>query len=123
MNKINLKISKDLYPKSVLLKTCFHFLDTYYIYLDADDKNYFIEIASKDGKDIVTNVIGLFFNELIAQNTRFTILEETANIRKIALARAYSSTIVEDAKAPEEIKSDETSMFKDWFDKNDTEIK
>lgn len=123
MNKVNLMISKDLYPKSVLLKTCFHFLDDYYIYLDADDKNYFIEITSKDKKDFVANISGLFFNELIAQNTRFTILKETAHIRKIALARAYSSTIVNDEKASEEIKNDETNMFKDWFDENETEIK
>lgn len=116
MNKISFKISRELYPKSVLFKTCFHFLDNYYLYLDVDQSNYIVELTQKENDDCDLNIKKLFFNELIAQNTRFIILEETKDIRKIILARAYSSTMVDTKETPAQVENDEINMFNDWFD-------
>ena len=113
---ISFKISKDLYTKSVLLKTCFHFLDRYYLYLDANKDDYIIEINPKDSNEESVDIKGIFFNELIAQNTRFTILKETSDIRKLILARAFSSTMVDDAKLSEKNTSENVEVFSDWFE-------
>ena len=114
--------AKELYSKEVILKAAYAFTDRLYIHLDADATYYKVQLISKEENKNEKKLYAEFENELIAQETRRVIAEQTKNIREMIIARALSSTIVnnmeednidllknEDAYAAEEI-------LQDWFD-------
>ena len=114
--------AKELYSKEVILKAAYAFTDRLYIHLDADATYYKVRLISKEENKNEKKLYAEFENELIAQETRRVIAEQTKNIREMIIARALSSTIVnnveeanidllknEDAYAAEEI-------LQDWFD-------
>ena len=113
---MNLKVSKELYSKLSLLKASYHFTDEYYIYLDADDLYYYIEIKPKESSHSeVTD--GEFMNELLAQSTREEILKKASDIRTLVLGRAFASTIIDEPTTNEsESFADENGLFEDWFE-------
>lgn len=110
--------SKDLYPKEALLKSAYSFTDRAYIHLDADEKDYIVNISFKDGYSFEYDE---FKNELLSQTVRMLIYEKTKNIRQLTVARALASTIVNDfpeEDAPEE-SVDIDAILTDWFDENE----
>ncbi len=112
---MNLKVSKELYSKPSLLKASYHFTDEYYIYLDADEQYYYIDIKNKElsGQDLEE---GVFMNELLAQVTREEILLKTSDLRSLILGRAFASTIIEENDTAEATgQADENGVFEDWF--------
>ena len=44
------KFNKELYSKPSLFKTCYKYLDDFYIHLDQDDTYYYVFIESKSEK-------------------------------------------------------------------------
>ena len=113
---MNLKICKELYSKYSLLKAAYLFTDEYYIYLDADEKNYFVDIRPKES-DCMEITEGDFMNELLAQTTREEILKKTSDIRTLVLGRAVASTIIEESEEQEDKPvADENGLFEDWFE-------
>lgn len=63
-----------------------------------------------------------FENELIAQETRRMIAEQTKNVREMIVARALSSTIVNNVEEDniDLLKNEDTyaaeEILQDWFD-------
>ncbi len=110
-------VSKELYSKKVLLKTCYKYTDNYYIHLTSDQYNYYIDIVLKNGEDdeYITNLIG---NELIEQENREIVISETHNIREILFARAMASSIIYSDDMEERINTDinDDTAMKDWFE-------
>ena len=47
------KFNKELYSKPSLFKTCYKYLDDFYIHLDQDDTYYYVFIESKSEKSII----------------------------------------------------------------------
>lgn len=113
---MNLKVSKEMYSKFSLLKASYHFTDEYYVYLDADEQYYYVEINPKEsGHPMITD--GDFMNELLAQSTREEILKKTSDIRTLVLGRAFASTIIEESRLQEDKPTvDENGVFEDWFE-------
>ena len=110
-----IKISKELYSKEIIFKTCYKFTDTAYIHLSTDDDDYIVDITSKEETD-TTDYHKEFANQLIEEVNRQIVYEETKNIRQILFARSLASTVIYDEEKIDidtEV-SDKTAM-KDWF--------
>ena len=114
---MTIRYPEDIYPKEVLIKAAFKFLDQAYIHIDKVSNEYVVNITEK--KDAAPVTQGEFDNEMLAQAARYVVSARTKAIREITLGRAMASTIIEEAPIEEYIE-DTTSVddiLKDWFDK------
>ena len=122
---MNIVVDKSIYSKEVLLKTAYSFTEKAYLHLSQTDDNWIIDWTDKDDNSVSSQD---FENELISQQLREELLEKTADIRKLVLARAFASTIIEENEDIDpdrnSILSDEESSYderilKGWFDHDD----
>ena len=114
---MTLEYPQEIYPKEVLIKAAFKFLDQAYIHIDKDYEKYIVSITEKEDAPKITQ--GEFDNEMLAQAARYVISKRTKSIREITLGRAMASTIIEEEPENDYIE-DNTSVdeiLKDWFDK------
>ena len=111
------KYSKEIYSKEVVLKAAYAFTDSMYIHLDADEKDYFVELSEKDGSQRDQLYLD-FENELIAQENRLIVAEKTKTIREIIVARSLSSTMVNTASVDQSSTEDFNAedILHDWFE-------
>ena len=119
------KFLKELYNKEALFKAAYNFTDKTYIHIDADDQYYYVNIKKKDADSKDDSEEG-FQNEMIAQMVRQNVMKRTERIRELLLARAFSSTVIENKQYDEnddsetddlEISEDINDILKDWFEK------
>lgn len=116
---MDFKFAKNVYPKSALIKSAYSFTDRAYLHLDEDEKEYTVSIIYKDGCSFDYHE---FENEMLAQTVRYEIYRQTKDIRKLTVARALASTVIEklpDDDTIEDSEIDINSILTDWFDKND----
>lgn len=114
---MTIEYSEEIYPKEILIKAAFKFLDKAYIHIDKNYGKYIVSITEKDGVDPITQ--GEFDNEMLAQAARYVVSIRTKAIREITLGRAMASTLIEE-ETDEEYIEDTTcvdEILKDWFDK------
>ena len=107
---------EDLYPKEVLLKASYMFLDKAYIHIDKKDHEYIVTITPKEGAKPISE--GEFDNEMLAQAARYVVFSRTKTIREITLGRAMASTIIEediDLSDGDDIQNVD-EILKDWFE-------
>jgi His-Xaa-Ser system protein HxsD len=124
---MQIKFSKELYPKFALIKTAYAFTNRAYVHLDADGLYYMINWIPRESQDVVTE--GEFMNEMLAQCARYEILRKTRNLRELLAARAIASTMLDMSGINQEdsdtdfdnegMLSSEDEILKDWFEKND----
>lgn len=110
------RYNKELYPKEVLIKAAFHFLDVAYVHLDCTNTEYFVRMNAKPNCDIDENE---FDNEILSQLARHTIYEQTKEIRALTLARALGSSVVVHNDEDDRIMQDSINadhILKDWFE-------
>ncbi len=129
MNKlydVAMSISKDVYTKEILLKVAYLFSNRAYIHIElSENGDWQINMKMKDGVEKVHPED--FENELLAETVRCQILTKTRSIRELLLARALSSSIVEDDNIVEKIANEQDSVseqelgniLEDWFEKNE----
>lgn len=118
--------SKELYTKEALLKASYHFTDNYYIYLGVEDDSFFIDFSTKDGSLVDSDTLqNQFKNEILAQVIHQSISNETSDLRKLLVARALSSTMVDEEEytpdnepetMSEESLNELSAIAKDWYD-------
>lgn len=108
--------SKELYPKSALIKCAYRFTDRAFVHLDANETEYIVTLTLKEGAALDERE---FENEMLAQTARYEIYRQTKDIRRLTVARALASTVVEEV-APSEPEEEETvdldNVLKDWFE-------
>lgn len=124
---MQIKFSKELYPKFALIKTAYAFTNRAYVHLDTDGLYYVINWIPRGSQDAVTE--GEFMNEMLAQCARYEILRKTRNLRELLAARAIASTMLDMSGINQEdsdtdfdnegLLSSEDEILKDWFEKND----
>ena len=116
---------KEFYSKEALLKAAYHFTDKAYVYLGVENGSYFVDFSSKDGMSFDEDKLGNEFkNELLAQVIHQTVSKETTVLRELLVARALSSTMVEESALPEPSEKPMTeaalneldTIARDWFD-------
>lgn len=116
--------TKELYNKEALLKAAYYFTDIAYVHLDADGQNYIVDITLKDENEGLKITELDFQNEILAQMVRQNVSRETKNVRELMIARAFSSTIIENheyvksvSEDSSELSQDEKDILTDWFEK------
>lgn len=117
-----MKFSKELYPKVALIKAAYNYTDRAYIHLDADDKNYYVSIDSKESETKIKKED--FINEMLTQAVRHEVYSQTKNIRQLLLARAMATSVITDNQAENlDTYNDNdfsaSDILKDWFTDND----
>ncbi len=94
---MRIRYDKEFYSKETLLKAAYHFTDKAYVYLGVEDDSFFVDFAPKDDvsfdKEKLENE---FKNELLAQVIHQTVSKETTVLRELLVARALSSTMVDE---------------------------
>lgn len=117
MNLI-IRYSKELYPKSVLIKSAYNFTDRAYLHLSQDDGDYIVEIEEKGTESKLD--MREFDNEMLAQAAKYEVFKQTKAIRELIVARAMASTIVEEPLVQEESIEDidVSEILKDWFEED-----
>ena len=108
---------EEIYPKEVIIKAAFKFLDQAYIHIDKEYNNYVVNITTKESATPITQ--GEFDNEMLAQAARYVVSTRTKAIREITLGRAMASTIIEENTEENYIENTTSvdEILKDWFDK------
>lgn len=115
--------SKELYPRIALLKAAYSFIDSAYVHLDADERNWIVTLEMKDQNDSNSVSESDFINEMLIQSLRHEVYEQTKNIREMLYARSVaSSLVVKDKEAGyDDSEEDETvsenDILQDWFEK------
>lgn len=117
-NNMEFKFTKALYPKIALLKSAYSFTDRAYIHLDADKENYIVRIEYKDDNQFDYHE---FENEMLSQTVRYEVYRQTKELRRLTVARALASTIIEETSDQEIIEEDVDidNVLQNWFDKNE----
>lgn len=117
---MQVKFTKDLYPKEAVLKAAQFFTDRYYMSLDVDGRYYYVDIEPIDGV-WEENIEKQFANEALTQSARYKVMQETKEIRELILGRALASTIIDDSDNgfvdDENIHAED--ILNSWFDEND----
>lgn len=101
-----IRLDSRVYSKEAILKTCHWFTDIAYVYLpESPDGKFVVQVRLKSTAPTLTNpqplkiedVIGEFCNSLLEFELRRQVEAETAPIRQLILAKAFSeSGILED---------------------------
>lgn len=112
---------KSIYPLAAVLKAAYAFVGRAYVHLGDNDSTWSVSLTPKDGSfgEIAAKE---FENELLAQTVRLSVFRQTHTIRELLLARALSSTMVEDGtSAVEDVEEDISQedleqILTDWFE-------
>lgn len=122
---MRIQYDKEFYSKEALLKAAYHFTDRAYVYLGVEDGSFFVDFAAKGGTQFDKEKLeNEFKNELLAQVIHQTVSKETTVLRELLVARALSSTMVDEglssdvAESPmtEDAQDELDAIAKDWFD-------
>lgn len=122
---MRIQYDKEFYSKEALLKAAYHFTDRAYVYLGVEDDSFFVDFTAKGGTQFDKEKLeNEFKNELLAQVIHQTVSKETTVLRELLVARALSSTMVDEgissdaAESPmtEDAQDELDAIAKDWFD-------
>ena len=111
--------SKKIYPKIALIKSAYGFTDRAYLHLDENESEYIVSIIFKDKRTFDYHD---FENEMLAQTVRYEVYKQTKDIRRLTVARALASTVVDELPDNEIIEEDSidiNNILTDWFEKNE----
>lgn len=122
---MRIQYDKEFYSKEALLKAAYHFTDRAYVYLGVEDGSFFVDFTAKGGAQFDKEKLeNEFKNELLAQVIHQTVSKETTVLRELLVARALSSTMVDEGISSDVAESPMTedaqdaldAIAKDWFD-------
>ena len=103
----------------------YNFLNDIYIHISEDEEYWILSFKEKDSCRY-DNITYLLENEILAETIRLNVYRKTKNIRSIIMARAMSSSFIDnnnDVVTSNISTSDDESLkmneiLKDWFDRN-----
>ena len=122
---MRIQYDKEFYSKEALLKAAYHFTDRAYVYLGVEDGSFFVDFTAKGGTQFDKEKLeNEFKNELLAQVIHQTVSKETTVLRELLVARALSSTMVDEGISSdvaeslmtEDAQDELDAIAKDWFD-------
>lgn len=117
---MQLRFIKKLYPKNVLIKSAYSFTDRAYLHLDEDGDYYIVTITFKNEPCFTGQE---FENEMLIQTARYEVYKQTKELRKLTVARALASTIIdttpETADDNPEEDFDIDKVLEDWFSEDE----
>lgn len=91
-----LRVDRHLYSDEAIFRTCYVFTDRCYLFLEQAGADLLtVRFRRRNSGVDLTAVLGDFENELISQRLRVSLGRETAEIRKLIVARAFSDATFE----------------------------
>ena len=97
-----------------------------YLHLNQDEKHWLVSWKEKDAGNLAPES---FENAMIEQLLHAQLLHSTEDIRKLILARAFASTLIDvgdaadtEAHATDEGSEQEKNIMRGWFDSADTQL-
>lgn len=104
--RIEFRVNKEVYPLKAIYRAAYLFTDKYHIGLDQTEETYIIKFSGKE-KTCDYDDVGAFQNELLNQNLKLALSNDTREIRELIVTRAlYSSFLPEEN---EEVSISDTS--------------
>lgn len=98
MTDITLTFDLSVYRLAAIKKTAYKFAGRCYVQIaTSDSQTAFVSLRTKAPDDPIQQLAGDFGNELLDQELREEILAETAAVRNLLLAQAFSATSLTDA--------------------------
>ncbi len=130
MKKATFLVSKNMYLPQVVLKASYAFISDVYIHIDELKESWIISFSPKNEYTDVSAFPGLFENELISQAVRWNVYQQTHSVRELLMARAMTSTMIDDADplervsaAQSDVDSEElNTILTNWFERYEKEI-
>ncbi len=127
MNKLSFTVAKGLYLPQVILKASYAFIKDAYIHIDESPDAWVINFRLKSDAYDSSAFIGEFENELISQAVRWNVYQQTHTIRELLMARAMSSTMIDDNDPIDRIAEPQTdidqneldTILTNWFDNHE----
>jgi len=109
---IRVKIDTGIFRLSAIKKAAYRLGSHYYIQLEkTTDKYIDVILQPKDAK-ILQNASGVFRNEILDQELREIVAEETKLIRDLLLAQVFSSVSLTDEMENVDYHSDPKKILK-----------
>ncbi len=96
---LQLTLSSDIYSVDAILRTCYWLTDRCYVHLSkaSDGQQVLATLVAKSGQETETNAVAWqFLNELLDNQLRVSLQRETASIREMIVAQAFSDVDVID---------------------------
>ena len=91
MSSHELRISTTIYSVGAVFRTCYKFTDRCFLFLRPDGSDgIIVELRPRPGGPAITEVAGLFSNELIDQHLRQLVGAETRAVREAIVAQAFA---------------------------------
>lgn len=95
-NEIIFEITTKIYPKEVIYKTCYFFIDKVFIYLDIINKD-FVAVSLKGKKNLskkqLKNIEGEFLNELLNVLLRENVSKRNQKILEYIIGGAITASL------------------------------
>lgn len=90
-NTVELVLEKNLYNKKTLFRTCYKFTDQVYVYIKTTEDAFVVYFTHKNSESDLPMIVQQFTNELLDQELRQIVLEDTHKIRDTIVTRALLS--------------------------------
>ena len=118
-NQAKITLNSEIYPLVVIQKTVSNYLENMYGKLEKEDKNILVNLFLKDNKENIKELVGDFYNELLAEALRYNIGIETKEIRELIVGRALYTTCIEldenrEEKAEDDMTTEKTFQKKEY---------
>ena len=126
MERIDLVVPKSIYTSDVLIKAAYMFLHQAYLHITEDEATWTIHFSAKEGGTL-DGIAQRFENELLAQQVHRLVFQQTHSLREILMARAMSSSFVDQEDPLARLERGQQahaagqfdSIMKDWFERNE----
>lgn len=116
MYTYSIELKKSVYPKVAVLKAAYGFIEENYIHIDDNGESWIVSISAKQEQEYSENIGKDFENDLLAQTVRYSVYQETHTVRELLLARAMTSTMIENAEHVEEPENSNDDISEEQLD-------
>lgn len=116
MYTYSIELKKSVYPKVAVLKAAYSFIEENYIHIDDNGESWIVSISAKQEQEYSENIGKDFENDLLAQTVRYSVYQETHTVRELLLARAMTSTMIENAEHVEEPENSNDDISEEQLD-------
>jgi His-Xaa-Ser system protein HxsD len=93
-----LTFDSAVYRLTAIKKAAYKFGGLFHIFIGQRDQATEVRLKPKESSDSTDALVGDFFNEVLDQDLRETVADETTDIRNLLLAQAFSKTSLIDSE-------------------------
>ncbi len=96
MPELTITVDPDVYRLSAVKKAAYRLGNRCYAHIELLDKNISLTLKPKSDNEPLSTLEGDFWNELLDQDLRESIAEQTERLRNLLMAQAFSGLSLHD---------------------------